>query len=261
MINLKLADQMGFHYRNSYPFPHIVIDNFLENKFANLAYEDLKKFDWWDYDPSDYSKDAQVNKFFCPSPNYQDDVEIMKRDSNYAYQALHFLNSDITLKFLEKLTGIQNLIPDPTFTGGGYHKIKNGGKLAIHADYNVHPQTKLHRRINLLVYLNPDWQEEWGGHLELWDKTLTHKTHSIAPLFNRAVIFNITDEAYHGHPEPINCPEDQARYSFALYYFTEDRPEQEKNFEHSALWFYPENKETQTGSGTELNDIFELTNE
>jgi Rps23 Pro-64 3,4-dihydroxylase Tpa1-like proline 4-hydroxylase len=172
------------------------------------------------------------------------------------YQILHFLNSDITLRFLEKLTGVKNLIADPKYIGGGYHKIKKGGKLAIHADYNLHPETKLHRRINLLVYLNPGWQEEWGGHLELWDKTLTYRTHNIAPLFNRAVIFNITDDAYHGHPEPLNCPEDQARYSLALYYFTEDRPDEEKNEEHSALWFFPENK-----TANSIDDIFELTNE
>jgi hypothetical protein len=111
-----------------------------------------------------------------------------------------------------------------------------------------------------LVYLNPNWIEEWGGNLELWNKNLTEKTHAIAPMFNRAVIFNITDDAYHGHPEPLSCPDNQARYSMALYYFTEDRPEEEKNSEHSALWFYPE-QENKTTSSESLDDIFELTNE
>jgi Rps23 Pro-64 3,4-dihydroxylase Tpa1-like proline 4-hydroxylase len=254
MINLKLADQLSFDYKNSHPFPHIVIDNFLQEKFANIAVEELKNFEGWDHDPTDYSSGVQQNKFFCPGIDAH--LDIMKRDTVMTYQILHFLNSEITLRFLEKLTGIKNLIADPKYIGGGYHKIKKGGKLAIHADYNVHPETKLHRRINLLVYLNPGWQEEWGGHLELWDKTLTYRTHNIAPLFNRAVIFNITDDAYHGHPEPLNCPEDQARYSLALYYFTEDRPDEEKNEEHSALWFFPENK-----TGTSIDDIFELTNE
>jgi Rps23 Pro-64 3,4-dihydroxylase Tpa1-like proline 4-hydroxylase len=260
MINIKLAEQLSFNYKNSLPFPHIVIDNFLEKKIAEIAYNELSKFNVWDYDPTDYSKLAQQNKFFMPSPNYKEDLELMKKDSVTAFQILQFLNSDITLRFLEKLTGIKNLIPDPTFTGGGYHKIKAGGKLAIHADYNIHPHTKLHRRINLLVYLNPNWIEEWGGNLELWNKNLTEKTHAIAPMFNRAVIFNITDDAYHGHPEPLSCPDNQARYSMALYYFTEDRPEEEKNSEHSALWFYPE-QENKTTSSESLDDIFELTNE
>jgi Rps23 Pro-64 3,4-dihydroxylase Tpa1-like proline 4-hydroxylase len=260
MINIKLAEQLSFNYKNSLPFPHIVIDNFLEKKIAEIAYNELSKFNVWDHDPTDYSKLAQQNKFFMPSPNYKEDLELMKKDSITAFQILQFLNSDITLRFLEKLTGVKNLIPDPTFTGGGYHKIKAGGKLAIHADYNIHPHTKLHRRINLLVYLNPNWIEEWGGNLELWNKNLTEKTHAIAPMFNRAVIFNITDDAYHGHPEPLSCPDNQARYSMALYYFTEDRPEEEKNSEHSALWFYPE-QENKTTSSESLDDIFELTNE
>ena len=260
MINNKLAEQLSFNYKNSLPFPHIVIDNFLERKIAEIAHNELSKLEVWDYDPTDYSKLAQQNKFFMPSPNYEVDLEIMRKDSVTAFQILQFLNSDITLRFLEKLTGIENLIPDPTFTGGGYHKIKKGGKLAIHADYNIHPHTKLHRRINLLVYLNPNWVEEWGGNLELWNKTLTEKTHEIAPMFNRAVIFNITDDAYHGHPEPLKCPDNEARYSMALYYFTEDRPEEEKNSEHSALWFFPE-QENKTTNGESLDDIFELTNE
>lgn len=259
MINLKLAQQLSYSYKQANPFPHIVIDNFLENKFANMAAQELKNFEGWDYDPTDYASGVQQNKFFCPG--IDEDLEKMKKDTVMAYQILHFLNSDITLKFLENLTGIKGLIADPKYVGGGYHKIKRGGKLAIHADYNVHPETKLHRRINLLVYLNPGWQEEWGGHLELWDTSLTNRTHNIAPLFNRAVIFNITDDAYHGHPEPLNCPEDQARYSLALYYFTEDRPDEEKNSEHSALWFFPEENNTVNSNQQSIDDIFQLTNE
>ena len=240
MINTKLAEQLSFNYKNSLPFPHIIIDNFLEEKIAETAYNELSGFDKWYYDPTDYSKLAQQNKFFMPSGKYEEDFEIMERDSSTAFQILKFLNSDIALRFLEKLTGIENLIPDPTFTGGGYHKIKTGGKLAIHADYNIHPDTKLYRRINLLVYLNLNWIKEWGGNLELWNKNLTEKTHEIAPMFNRAVIFNITDNAYHGHPEPLNCPDNEARYSMALYYFTKDRPEEENQTRPSALWFFPE---------------------
>ena len=258
MINLKLADKLSSRYKNAYPFPHVVIEDFLVNKFARIAADELEKFEGWDHDPTDYSSEVQQNKFFCPGIDAH--LDWMKKDTVMAYQILNFLNSDITLRFLEKLTGIDNLIPDPKFVGGGYHKINKGGKLAIHADYNLHPETKLHRRINLLVYLNKNWQEEWGGNLELWDKTLTERVKSISPIFNRAVIFNITDDAYHGHPEPLNCPEDKSRYSLALYYFTKDRPEKEKNSEHSALWFFPE-QETKTINNEELDDIFKLANE
>lgn len=252
MINYKLAEQLHFNYVNAHPFPHIVIDNFLDKGIATKASNDLIKYDKWDYDPTSHSSIAQINKFFSPGP--PQDVVYMENEARTAWQVLQFLNSPIAISYLEKLTGIQGLIPDPTFTGGGYHKIKKGGKLAIHADYNLHPETKLHRRLNVLVYLNQNWREEWGGHLELWNKELTNCTHKILPILNRAVIFNITDQAYHGHPEPLNCPEDQARLSIALYYFTHDRPDSEKSHEHAAVWYFPEEK-SQTENLDELFSI------
>lgn len=252
MIHYKLAEQLHFNYVNAHPFPHIVIDNFLDKGIATKASNDLKNYEKWDYDPTSYSSDAQINKFFCPGVDT--DLEHMENITKTAWQVLQFLNSPIAISYLETLTGIQGLIPDPKFIGGGYHKIKRGGKLSIHADYNTHPETKLHRRLNLLVYLNQNWQEEWGGHLELWNKELTNCTHKILPIFNRAVIFNITDDAYHGHPEPLNCPEDEARHSLALYYFTEDRPDFEKSHEHAAVWYFPEEK-SQTENLDELFSI------
>jgi Rps23 Pro-64 3,4-dihydroxylase Tpa1-like proline 4-hydroxylase len=255
MINYGLAKKLNFNYLNSHPFPHIVIDDFLDKGIAQKASNDLRNYEKWDYDPTEYSDGVQKNKFF--SPGIDIDLEYMENDTRTAWQVLQFLNSPITLSFLEELTGIKGLIPDPKFIGGGYHKILRGGKLAVHADYNVHPETKLHRRINLLVYLNQNWQEEWGGHLELWSKDLSHRTHNILPIFNRAVIFNITDDAYHGHPQPLNCPENEARYSLALYYFTEERPDNEKNFEHSALWQFPEENKINNN----LDEVFQLTNE
>ena len=149
---------------------------------------------------------------------------------------MYYLNSPETLKYLENLTGIENILPDNTYVGGGMHKINTGGRLAVHADYNIHPENGLHRRINLLLYLNKGWKSEWGGNLELWEKDMSKVTHSIEPIFNRAVIFNITDDAFHGHPHPLNCPEDVSRYSLALYYFTETRPEHELSEKHAALW-------------------------
>jgi Rps23 Pro-64 3,4-dihydroxylase Tpa1-like proline 4-hydroxylase len=129
------------------------------------------------------------------------------------------------LKYLEELTGIDNLIPDELLMGGGLHKITSGGKLSYsHADYNLHPVKKLYRRVNLLIYLNKDWKEEWGGNLELWDKEYYKLDVSVEPLFNRAVIFTITSESLHGHPVPLNTPENVSRNSIALYYFTEVNP-------------------------------------
>jgi len=140
------------------------------------------------------------------------------------------------LQFLERLTGINGLMGDPSLLGGGVHKINRGGKLGVHADFNVHFRTQLHRRINLLLYLNKDWNAEWGGDLELWEKDMSKCCIKVAPVFNRAAIFNITDDAFHGHPHPLNTPENVSRYSLALYYYTVDRPEHEKAPWHPVVW-------------------------
>jgi len=140
---------------------------------------------------------------------------------------LHQLNSSTFLNFLESLTGIQGIIPDPHFNGGGLHQIERGGYLKIHVDFNRHKRLKLDRRLNLLLYLNRDWQEEYGGHLELWDRDMNRCHQRILPIFNRCVIFNTNDFSYHGHPDPITCPEGMTRKSLALYYYSNGRPADE----------------------------------
>ena len=110
---------------------------------------------------------------------------------------------------------------DDHLEGGGIHQSDKGGFLNIHADFTVHPHHRnWQRRINVLVYLNKSWQEEWGGKLELWDKQMKACEKKILPIFNRCVIFNTDADSYHGHPEPMTCPEDSFRRSIALYYYT-----------------------------------------
>jgi hypothetical protein len=139
--------------------------------------------------------------------------------------AFAFFNSPSMLQFLEGLTNIQGLIPDPYFTGGGLHEISNGGKLGIHADFQVNEELQLKRRINVLIYLNKDWKPEYGGELELWDTAMRDKVVSIAPLFNRCVIFNTDADSFHGHPDPLTTPANVTRKSIALYYYTAQRLE------------------------------------
>jgi len=182
----------------------------------------------------EHARNSQVNKFYTPWCD--DNIQDIKENMPVVWKVLQYYNSPPFLKFLTQLTGIEGLIADPVFNGGGCHKISNGGRLEIHSDYDRHIDNGLYRRINLLLYVTPDWKEEWGGNLELWtlDPFVKHK--SIPPLFNRAVIFNTTYDALHGHPIPLSCPEDVHRYSLALYYFTQDRPEHEKSNSKSATW-------------------------
>ena len=103
-----------------------------------------------------------------------------------------FLNQLSTPKFLiylEKLTGIGALLPDPYNFGGGLHQTEAGGRLAIHADYNKHPKFKLDRRLNVLIYLNKKWDEGMGGELELWNNTMDQCDKKILPLFNSINVF------------------------------------------------------------------------
>lgn len=141
----------------------------------------------------------------------------------------HFMNSQPMLEFLENLTGIKNLIPDPSFEGGGFHQIKPGGYLKLHADFNKHRATNLDRRLNVLVYLNENWEESYGGHFELWDKEMTKCEKKILPIFNRMAMFSTTDFSWHGHPDPLTCPPDRSRRSMAFYYYTNGRPVHEIN--------------------------------
>ena len=150
---------------------------------------------------------------------------------------LYQLNSSVFIDFLETLTGIRGLIPDPHFWGGGVHQIVRGGFLKVHTDFNRHPRLKLDRRLNLLLYLNPEWQEEWGGHLELWDRGMAKCGKRILPIFGRCVVFSTTDFSNHGHPDPLNCPEGMTRKSLALYYYSNGRPSSETAGKHYSTSF------------------------
>ena len=140
------------------------------------------------------------------------------------------------LQFLSEVTGIPNLISDPGFEGGGLHQIVRGGKLGVHADFNRHRDYGLDRRLNLLLYLNKDWREEYGGNLELWDRDMIQCEARVAPLFNRVMVFGTTDFTFHGHPDPLQCPEGMTRKSMALYYFSNGRPAEEVTGDHSTLF-------------------------
>ena len=119
------------------------------------------------------------------------------------------------------MTGFKGLTSDPYYLGGGIHQIGKGRFLKIHHDFTKHTYLpNLERKINLLIYLNSEWKEEYGGHLELWDSQMTTCHHRILPIFNRCVIFNTNKFSYHGHPDPITCPPERTRKSVALYYYS-----------------------------------------
>ncbi len=148
--------------------------------------------------------------------------------------ALAELNSQAFLDFLEALTGLGGLIGDPSFTGGGLHLTPPGGFLAVHTDYSADARRGLRRVLSAIVYLNPDWDEAWGGELELWRRGADSAEKKIAPLLDRLVVMEHGEENFHGHPAPLACPPDRFRASLATYYFVAD-PEAAKNA-HGVVW-------------------------
>jgi hypothetical protein len=213
-------------YTGAEPFPHIVMDGFFpEVLVRELAAAITPPDDSW----IRRERDTAVKR---GNPD--------ETSMDPAIQAfLYKLHSAAFLRFLEELTGIERLLPDPYFHGGGIHQSEPGGFLNIHADFNVHKSLGLDRRLNLLLYLNDPWQDAWGGQLELWDREMQHCVHRLAPVMNRCVIFSTTSTSYHGHPEPVACPEGNARKSLALYYYTAGRPEEERSARHSTLYQTP----------------------
>ena len=214
-------------YKKNKPFPHIVLDNFINEELLNNV---LNEF-------PDLSTVDNKRRFNEPKQIKFGSIGFENLSYN-ANQLISFLNNDIFLKYLQELTGIKEpLISDPYLSGGGYHEIKNGGVLKVHADFNRHPSLELDRRVNLLLYLNKNWKEEWGGNLELYSpNNLDEPVVKVIPEFNRCVIFNTTSYTYHGHPEVISCPDGISRKSIALYYFSTGRPKSEVSEKHSTMW-------------------------
>jgi Rps23 Pro-64 3,4-dihydroxylase Tpa1-like proline 4-hydroxylase len=219
----SLAAKLSSRYSTAEPFPHVVIDDFLPADALRKVADSFPQADEIDWHRSANPRQQKLAA--------EDETQI----SDDARRLLYQLNSATFMKFLEALTGIDGLIPDPYFAGGGLHQIERGGYLKIHADFNRHPKFGLERRLNLLLYLNDDWQDEYGGDLELWNRDMTQSVQRIPPIFNRCVIFNTTDFSYHGHPEPLTCPPGRTRKSLALYYYSNGRPAEEGSVEHGTL--------------------------
>lgn len=214
---IDLGTQKHDEYANAAPFPNIYFDDFFNPKALREVLEEFPEL-------GNNKEDIHY-----ANPNE------VKYASNGIYRfgpksraMFSYLNSQPFLEFLQNLTGIEEtLVPDPYFQGGGFHQIKPGGYLKLHVDFHKHQLMNLDRRINVLVYLNEDWEEAYGGHFELWEKDKSACKVRIAPLFNRMAIFSTTDFSWHGHPDALTCPPNRSRKSMALYYYTNGRPDNE----------------------------------
>lgn len=196
------------------PYPHVVIDNFFDADALRAVV-------------AEWPRAMRFKHTVTTMKSWLSDMSALGKTTQAVIGAL---NSQPFLDRLGAMTGIRGLIADPGLEGAGLHAIPFGGFLNIHADFNWHPGLHATRRLNLLLYLNSGWQDEWNGHLLLCDRARTVRQR-IAPEFNRAVVFTTTDESWHGHPEPLRSP--SPRRSIALYYYEKTPP---PAFAHSTIY-------------------------
>jgi hypothetical protein len=203
-------------FKSAAPFSHVVIDGFFPDDLARKLAGEFHDFEspiW-----ADYNNAIEVKKLSNRWDRFQ----------AATYMTLQYLSTPGFVARISALVG-EPLYPDYGLNGGGLHTHRRGGKLNAHLDYSIHPKLGLERRLNLIVYLTPNWNPEWGGALGLWEHDPeTGKPgklhHEIDCLFNRAVIFDTSQNSWHGLPEPLTCPPDVYRNSLAIYYLCEPRP-------------------------------------
>ncbi|MGD0314151.1 MAG: 2OG-Fe(II) oxygenase [Acidimicrobiales bacterium] len=207
-------DDLHARYQAATPYPHIVLDDFLAPGAAQAAIKEFPPLD-----PNEWNNYLHTNerKFSNTDPDTWGPT---------LREILAQLNSPRFVQFVSKLIGVDDLIADPSLEGGGLHQSTVGGYLNIHADFTVHPHNRnWQRRANILLYLNDEWKPEYGGDLELWSSDMKECVEKVAPVANRVLIFTTDVDSFHGHPDPMTCPEGVARRSMALYYFSvEDDP-------------------------------------
>ena len=221
-------------FKTADPYAHVVIDGLLRPEVLDAVLDEFPE-----------PEQATWQQF-----QKQTEVKLALADTTQMGPATRNLlaefNGQVFIRFLEELTSIEALLPDPHLAGGGLHQIRTGGFLKVHADFNRHDGLRLDRRLNALIYLNRDWDESYGGALELWDREMHAPVKRVLPIFNRMVVFATTSTSYHGHPEPLTCPPDRARRSMALYYYTNGRPAEEQAAPHSTLFQHRPGERFQT---------------
>ena len=230
-----LADEHREAYRAAHPFPHVVIDGLFPPDVLRLLVDEFPR-------PDDIAWNMHG-----PGPTRRaDDPRLEKLQTSderlfpaFTRHVMGQLNSHGFLRFLESLTGVTGLIPDSAFNSCGLHSTGLGGKLMVHIDADRHSLgRRFHQRINAIVYLNTDWMEEYGGHLELWDFETRRCAQRVLPVANRLVVFDTGTRSLHGHPHPLTCPEGRRRNSLAAYFYVLERPHDDTytGFQNDAGW-------------------------
>jgi len=227
-----LADEYHDRFLNAEPYEHVAIDNFLPDDVAKRlagAFPGLDDISWRLEGPGDsaHSGDRKIEKV---TTSDEEQFPPLVRLMMMQFQSGIFCN------FLDRLSGHKHLLPDPNHYGCGLHSTGSGGRLMLHIDASRHPNKKLSQQINCIYYCTPDWQEEWGGNLELWDEDATKCVSSITPKFNRLAIFRVSGKSWHGQPFPLQTPPNVRRNSLALYYYSAEQDTDGLGYSNFVRW-------------------------
>ncbi|HUB02819.1 MAG TPA: 2OG-Fe(II) oxygenase [Terriglobales bacterium] len=205
------TNALSRQFRTSKPYPHLHLKEFLEPEIAadmSCEFPGLETDAWTRYKHQNENKLGLTKREFFPQ---------------LIADVVDELNSPEFVSWLSAVTGIPGLLADDSLEGGGLHQSGRAGFLNVHTDFRTHHYHKnWRRRVNLILYLNPNWDERWGGAIELWDREVRNCVAKVPPLLNNVLIFETNEISYHGFPEPLSCPEGQSRKSLALYYYTID---------------------------------------
>lgn len=241
------ADQLRARFSKARPFRHVVIDRFLDPAFCDAL---IAQFPAVESGQSANERGERGRKAVHP--------ELGKLGGDYR-RFDRLMRSPAFLSVMARITAIPDLIYDPDYIGGGTHENLVGQELDTHVDFNYHPARRLHRRLNLIVFLNPEWDESWGGCLELLPDPWS-PGESVAPLANRAVIFETTEASWHGFRR-ITLPSGSgvSRRSIAVYFYTKDRPPMETAASHGTVYYQrPLPDHLQPGHTLKAEDVLEI---
>lgn len=221
-----LLSKIKDDYNCAKPFPYVVIPNFFNTDVVEQIYKCFPKAECTD--AKQFIKDGWI-VYDNPIEGKlaMNDLNTMHKHGTILTDVWDILESSELVDIISNITGIENLENDPHRHGAGLHCHPPNGRLDMHLDYSIHPTTGKERRINLLIYMNKNWKEDWNGKLELWEGDKNNMTNgpiqSILPKYNHAVLFRTSDISWHGMPEPIKCPYGESRKSIAIYYISEPR--------------------------------------
>jgi hypothetical protein len=227
-----LAASLSEQFKSGEPYPHVVIDDFFPDEVARRIGADfpgIEQIPWKFEGPGDSAHSGS---------KYAEKVATSNEEHfpPYVRHIMSQMQSGIFCRFLDRVTGFTHLAPDPNHFGCGLHSTGNGGRLMLHLDASRHPNRDLHQLINCIYYCSPEWQPEWGGGLELWNADATECVKTVAPSFNRLVIFYTGGKSWHGHPRPVTAPPEMRRNSLALYYYTTDKSLSDLDYTSFVQW-------------------------